>query len=229
MNNGSKLIVVDVDDVLVHIATPWVIRAVQRVPQIAMVAPHLAEWLRTAPSQVIHDTVIARPQPHIQQWMVQEHGVPEELIPKIDLVYRADPEFYDELVPTTFCAGLIAALSLPGRVNHIHAVTHNYANSDPCVESKDRWLRNMLGGPERLTIHHIEAGQKKSEVIREHCPEPDSFADDAMKNVIDVLLNDDVRPHEILIPRMGHNQLLPEVQQLAFLRKININYYDNVL
>jgi hypothetical protein len=38
-----------------------------------------------------------------------------------------------------------------------------------------------------------------------------------------------VRPHEILIPRMGHNELIPEIQQLAFLRRISINYYENVV
>ncbi len=227
--NNSKLIVVDVDDVLVHIATPWVIRAFERIPQLAMAAPNLAEWLRAAPREEIHATIISRPQPHIQQWLVQEHGVPEALIPKIDLIYRADPSFYDELPATAFCEGIRRAMSLPGRVGHVHAVTHNYANSDPSVASKERWLREKLGGPEHLTIHQVEAGTKKSDVMRKVCPNPHTFADDAMKNVVDVLLNDDVKPNEILIPRMGHNNILPEIQQLAFLRKITINYYENVL
>jgi hypothetical protein len=229
MNNGSKLLAVDVDDVLVHIATPWIVRAFERHPQLAMAAPQLAAWLREAPSEEVHETVTLRPQPHVQQWLLQEHKLPQALIPLVDLTYRGDPTFYDDLKPTEFCRGIMAALALPGRVAHIHAITHNFSNDDPCVASKERWLRKMLGGPERVTIHNVESGTKKSEIMHKFCPEPDSFADDAMKNVVDILLNDKVRPHEILIPRMGHNNLLPEVEHLAFLRKIQINYYENVL
>ena len=85
----------------------------------------------------------------------------------------------------------------------------------------------MLGGPERVTIHNVESGTKKSEIMHKFCPEPDSFADDAMKNVVDILLNDKVRPHEILIPRMGHNSALPpETSLLARLRGITVTHYD---
>ena len=77
-------------------------------------------------------------------------------------------------------------------------------------------------------ISHTPA-QKKSEVLRQFCPEPDAFADDSLKNVVDVLLNDAIRPHEIIIPRMGHNAVTPEIEQLAFLRRIKISYYEKVL
>ena len=229
MNNGSKLLAVDVDDVLVHIATPWVVRAFQRHPQLALAAPQLASWLREAPTEEVHGAIVARSQPHVQQWLLQDHKLSESLIPLVDLTYRGDPHFYDDLQPTAFCQSIMNALSLPGRVSHIHAITHNFSNGDPCVASKERWLRRILGGPERVTIHNVESDTKKSEIMHKFCPEPDSFADDAMKNVVDILLNDKVRPHEILIPRMGHNNILPEIQQLAFLRKIQINYYENVL
>ena len=225
INNGSKLLAVDMDDVLVHIATPWVRRAMAR-PKLHLAWPKAAA---IAEFPNLQEQVLARPQSHIQRWLVEDHGMPEALVAEIDLTYRADPNFYDELPMTPFCAGVVAALALPGRVAHVHVVTHNYSNTDPVVASKDRWLRSVLGGPERVTIHHLEASQKKSEVLKKHCPEPDTFADDAMKNVIDVLLNDDVRPREILIPGMAHNQLAPEVAKLAVLRRIDLNYYDKVL
>lgn len=223
-DNGSKILALDTDDVLVHISTPWIERLLSR-PQLAFALPRLSG--RKA-SDGLQAEVIARPQPHIQQWLKEHHGLPDGLIGQVDLTYRADPHFYDDLPPTAFCSGIAAIMELPGRISHIHIITHNFSNSDPSVASKERWLRKQLGGPERVTIHNLEAGQKKSEVLRVHCPEPSTFADDSMKNVVDMLLNDAVRPHEILIPRMGHNMLLPEVQQLAFLRRISINYYENV-
>jgi hypothetical protein len=221
LNNGSKLMAVDTDDVLVHISTPWVERA-RRHPEIARYIPdHEPDALGA--------TLIGRPQPYIQQWLIDSCGMPRELQDELVLIYRGDPNFYDDLPPTLFCKGIIGALARPGAVAHVHVLTHNYSNSDPCVESKDRWLRKHLGGPEKVTIHHIEAGQKKSDVLRQFCPEPDAFVDDSLKNVIDVLLNDAIRPHEIIIPRMGHNAVTPEIEQLAFLRRIKISYYEKVL
>jgi hypothetical protein len=224
-DNGSKLLALDVDDVLVHISTPWIERLMLR-PQLAFALPKLMG--RTA-SDGLQDEVIARQHPHIQQWLQAHHDLPAGLLGQVDLTYRGDPNFYDDLPPTTFCKGIAAIMDLPGRISHIHIVTHNFSNSDPSVASKERWLRKQLGGPERVTIHNLEAGQKKSEILQKFCPEPNAFADDSMKNVIDMLLNDAVRPHEILIPRMGHNELIPEIQQLAFLRRISINYYENVV
>jgi 5'(3')-deoxyribonucleotidase len=227
INNGSKLLAVDMDDVLVHIATPWVRRAFLR-PKLRM------GWMPSARFADMSDPdlqsqVLARPQSYVQRWLVEDHGFPEMLLQEFDLTYRADPTFYDNLPMTPLCEAIVAALALPGRIMHVHVVTHNYSNSDPVVSSKDRWLNKVFGGSERVSIHHLEATQKKSEKLKEVCPSPDTFADDSMKNVIDVLLNEAVKPREILIPSMAHNQLAPEITALAVLRKIDINYYDNVL
>ena len=224
MNEGSKLMAVDVDDVLVHIATPWVRRAL-RNPKIGIsLAGRLA-----VDDPDLEAKVLARPQPHIQQWLIETHGLSPGMQGELDPIYRSDPAFYDDLEPTALCRGLMAAQNLPGRIAHIHAITHNYSNSDPSVASKERWLRQYLGGPDKLTIHNVEAGMKKSDILSRYCPEPHSFADDSMKNVVDILLNDKVRPHEILIPRMGHNAAPPEAEQLAYLRKIKLSYYENAL
>lgn len=226
LHNGSKLLATDMDDVLVHISTPWVLRALAR--------PRLLEaWgegaRRVAALPDLTNRIVERPYPHLQQWLEDDMGMPKSLRGEVDLAYRADPAFYDELPPTVICQGIMAALALPGRISHVHVVTHNFSNSDPVVEGKERWLRRHLGGPERVTIHHLDASQKKSDVLKQFCPEPDSFADDAMKNVVDVLLNDRVRPREILIPQMGHNIADPEVVRLAALRRIKLTYYDTVL
>lgn len=220
MNVGSKLIAVDVDDVLVHIATPWVAKITKYLPRGVLTMLNGEDLSRAVRSRV---------QPHIQEWLVQEHGLMRHQVDEVNLTYRADPTFYDDLLPTALCRGLWTALELPGRIAHVHVITHNYSNDDPCVESKDRWLRKWVGSPNKVTIHHVEAGDKKSSVMANHCPDMDSFADDSMSNVVDVLLNDAVRPNEILIPRMGHNVASGQVRHLAALRRIQLNYYENVL
>lgn len=115
---------------------------------------------------------------------------------------------------------------MPRVMAHVHVVTHCFALDEAATRSKVRWLQRHLGVESgRLTFHLLTPGEKKSEVLRQFCPEPDSFADDAMKNVLDVLLNNAVRPAEILIPRMGHNELHPKVEALARLRRIRLSHY----
>lgn len=218
---ASKLLVLDADDVLVHIVTPWVLKA--------LASPDVAPgWIR--PTGIDEKAITGRLQPYLQHWLMEEHGFPKDAVPQLDAIYRQDPKFYDDLPPTRFCQGVMAAMAMPGHVAHVHVITHNFSNSDPCVESKTRWLRRHLDDPSRVTIHSVESGTKKSEIMRKHCPDPDTFVDDSLKNVVDVLLNDAVTPYEILIPRMGHNQAPPqEVFSLANLRRISINYYENIM
>ena len=218
MQIGSKkILAVDVDDVLVHICTPWVALAKAHGPTSAYIPDRF------------NAALLGRRQPYIQQWMRDDLGMPQELLPQVDSLYRDNATFYDDLPPTQFCTGVMRALALPGRVSHVHVITHNFSNGDASAASKERWLRTHLGGPERVTIHNVEVGQSKSDVMQRHCPEPHAFADDSLKNVADVLLNDKVRPHEILIPRMGHNALTRDMVELAFLRRIAVNYYEKVL
>lgn len=223
MYNG-KLLVLDVDDVLVHISTPWICLALED-PIVAAALPALVAAHAAAPYSFA-PAVLRRRQPHIQAWLQEQYALDPTLLPRLDLAYRAHATFYANLPPTAFCETIIAAMSLPGRVAHVHIVTHNFSNTDPCVISKELWIRTHLGGPDRVTIHHLEAHQKKSEILKIHCPEPDAYADDALKNVVDVVLNDAVRPLEILIPRMGHNLVPENVVELATLRRIAITYYN---
>ena len=210
------------DDVLVHIATPWVRKALKR-PNIQNAIGHLLK-----DDDTLQERVLNRKEPYIQEWLVNEFHLPRKLVDEVNLVYRADPTFYDDLLPTPICLGFINALSLPGRVSALHVITLNFNNDDPCVESKNRWLDRIFTGNSRVHIHNLNAGEKKSDCLKQHCPEPTIFVDDTLKNVVDILLCDDVKPEEILIPKMGHNPA-HIVDGLAHIRKINLTYYENVV
>lgn len=215
--DAGKTIAVDVDDVLVHISTPWVRRALAH--------PTLSPWLSALQADDLARQVTTRLHPYIQPWLCSL-GLPEVHVPLLDSLYRDDEAFYDDLPPTAMCVALARALELPRVMAHVHVVTHCFGLDEPATRSKVRWLQRHLGEEGgRLTFHLLTPGEKKSEVLRQFCPEPDSFADDAMKNVLDVLLNDAVRPAEILIPRMGHNELHPKVEALARLRRIRLSHY----
>ena len=224
---NSKVLALDVDDVLVHISTPWVVRALEH-PRLGQ----LLTSLRFQTPALLHQVVVGRSRGHIQPWLVEQHGLPASSIPEFDSLYRDAADFYDDLEPTVLFKGVLTALGMDRVVSHVHIITHCFALDDAATLSKRRWLeRHLADGIKagRVTIHELTADQRKSEVMCLHCPEAHSFADDSVKNVIDVLLNKRVRPHEILIPRMAHNDNLPvSIRRLAHLRRIKLSYYDNI-
>ena len=224
MSEGSKILVTDMDDVLVHISTPWL----QRAFATARFGSHPALAHLPRDGGDLFGTATARPQYYLQEW-IKGLGVEPGLIPFFDEVYRQDAAFYDELPPTKFCASVLGALALPRRMAHVHIISHCYSLDDPCTESKRRWVEAVFGDyKERYTLHLLEASTSKTEVMRRYCPTPTAFADDSMKNVVDVLLDESVTPSEIIIPQMGHNHTHPQVGALALLRRVQLSYYAEV-
>ena len=220
---NAKVIALDVDDVLVHISTPWVRRALNH-PALERLLPRA---LRDAEN--LHKTVVERAFSHVQSWILAE-GFPNSHLGEFNALYRDSPDFYDDLEPTTLCRGVQTALGMDRALAHVHIITHCFAQDDAATASKHRWLqRHFADGIQsgRVTIHALHHSQRKSEILRLHCPEAHSFADDSVKNIVDVLLNKRVRPHEILIPRMVHNDNLPDnIRRLARLRRIKLSYYE---
>lgn len=219
---GSKVIASDVDDVLVHIVTPWLEKAIAKSPRIAAALASLPRDRKQ-----LQELVEARRLYHFQDWL-PEHGFSLSMMDELENLYRNDPHFYDDLAPTAFCRSIVHALSFPRAVAQVHLITQCYDLDEPATQSKVRWLEKQFGKDPRVTIHLTVPGQKKSDVLLRNCPEADAYADDARHHVIDVLTNDRVRPAEILYPQMGHNVPTPDMVKLAVLKRVKLSPYQNV-
>jgi hypothetical protein len=217
-----KILAVDADDVLVNVTPKWVWKAKQsrelsRLPGLS-VLPDDKPGIRAA--------TLGRDVYMLHEWL----GVPPEHMPEFMSIYNDDGEFYDGLPPTPFAIGIIKSCQVQGVVDQVHVLTHVLDQGGGASSSKERWLRRYLQ-PDRLpvAIHQVPSNEKKSAWMRRHCPRPDSFADDAIRNVLDVLVCDHVKPSQILMPRLGHNSPVPgEMAVLAALRQITIEHYGNV-
>ena len=97
------------------------------------------------------------------------------------------------------------------------------------MEPFERGYGHTLGNALRRILLSSMPGYAPTEVGIEGVLHEYSTVDGVQEDVVDILLNDKVRPHEILIPRMGHNAAPPEAEQLAYLRKIKLSYYENAL
>jgi hypothetical protein len=223
MPGNRKLLVADMDDVLVNCTPKWVRKATQD-PEIGQL-PGVAALAARGGS--LRDATMGRPAYYLQKWL----SVPAYADGRFNALYREDPSFYDGLPPTPFAESVRLALAgFGGAVEHVHVVTLTMGGGDPVNESKVRWLESFFEGHRgKVTFHLTPPGVKKSEVMLRHCQEPDAFADDSLGNVADVLLVEKVRPKQILIPKMGHNYPAhAEIAQLAALSRVELSYYSNL-
>jgi hypothetical protein len=87
------IITTDMDDVLVHISTPWVRRSLANTAIATAVQDYITD------NDELETKVLSRTQPYIQRWLVDNCHLPESMVSDIDMIYRADPTFYDDLPP----------------------------------------------------------------------------------------------------------------------------------
>jgi hypothetical protein len=213
--------VLDVDEVLVNVTPAWVAKAkahpdLGNLPTLAALPPG---------GSALASVVFARPVYFLLDWL----KIPAHLRGVFDSLYRDDGEFYDDLPPTPFASGVAALLKFPGAVGACHIISHVMGDGDAVNASKMRWLdRHIDSRDGRVSIHLLELGTKKSDVMLRHCKEPDSFADDSMLNVLDVMATKGLNPRQILIPRMGYNAAPREVVLAARVCCVELSYYETV-
>jgi hypothetical protein len=218
---AGKVLAVDLDDVLVSVMPRWVASA---LAVLGKERGGLGPPLPTGAE--LEAAVLARSDYLLMPWLTATYGLPAELSEAFHDVYRNDATFYDGLPPTAFCRAILTLLQRQGAVEAVHVISHVIALGDPVNASKERWLGEWLRPSELpVTVHLVPLGTKKTDVMLQWCPAPDLFADDCRKNVIDVLSCSGVAPREILVPRMGHNEFIPDMETLARLRQIHLAHY----
>ena len=211
----------DVDDVLVHISAPWA--------KLLRDHPGAAGLLRDMPAtdEGLLRSALERRSYRIEQWL-EAHGFDPAVLQGLAMeLYRDNLAFYDALPPTAFCRAVLRGMELMRNVQ-VHLITHCFDLDEPATLSKRAWIERTFAAVRgRVVLHELTHNQMKSAWVAQHCPDAELFADDALRNVIDVLHNSSARPKQILIPRMGHNSALPpETSLLARLRGITVTHYD---
>ncbi len=218
----KKLLAVDVDDVLVNITPKWVGKALAH-PEMKRVGrfPHLPSDRAS-----LRRLVLGRDMYDLPSWL----GIPGPMIQEFLLIYANDENFYDDLPPTPMAESVRLSLQLPHITGRVHVISQVMAiGSGGANASKERWLKWLLEPSlNPVSIHFTLPSEKKSDVLRKHCPEPDTFVDDSMKNVLDVLTSKGVSPKQVLLPKMGHNDPAPSISLLAKLSSVDLSYYGTV-
>jgi hypothetical protein len=226
MDTTNWEIASDVDDVLVHVCPKW-LTSLAKHPEISHYlngqysATDISE---NAPKAFLRDTY------DLWTWLRQLHPIPVSLRSEYLRLYTEDEEFYQNLPPTKVCLSLIRALQ-SGGLGKLHLVTHILGGDSAATKSKRAWVKNVFGSL-NYELHEISPQVKKSEVLRKITGGKGSivksFIEDKMANVIDVLSHEQPLTAEILLPRMGHNNIHRTVDALARLQNIELFYYHDI-
>lgn len=227
MAKTSSVLVVDCDEVLVKINQKWYNDFIAN--------PRIKEFLldtQIDPSQ-IHWNVNTR-----KNYFLLNHlnfQSPSDLPEEIDKIfmdtYFGNPTFYDDLPISNYFQALFNIFETHSHfIKELHVVTHTMDNSTPVLKSKNKFLLAYLKTINKkipVKLHFLEKHEKKSECINNEIGYYDSFVDDALHNIEDVIENTDSYNKEFLIPLYTYNSVFVDKANHEKDRNIAISYFNN--
>lgn len=200
--NGRKVVVSDLDEVLVNITIPWIvaIRESGKAPQI--------------PADLSIRDIINRREYYISK----EYDVDVEIV---NSFYSGD--FYRRLKPTTIGAAFAEMLK-QGSID-LCIVSHGM---EPTNKSKAEWVKRWFP---KATLIIADMDQKKSEVINgSKFSDYSMFLDDRPEVMLDVLENTNSLGKELMMPQYGYNNNFAAlVKDRIVNRGVTFSYFENVL
>lgn len=224
MKHEGFVIVADCDDVLVEIGS--------KVFEKALLDDKI---LNLIPDEALERAKRLHPVNRPGYLFATHFGLPEDseefkVIDKAILdKYFLDPEFYDDLPPTVYMQSL-HMMAERRMVKHIHVATQCMDLALPVTRSKVRFLNRVFAEFRTLCdidFMMLEHHESKSSAINKHHIQYDSFVDDSLKNIIDVIENTQSHSKEFLIPIYGHNTVVPNLQEYRREKGVRVVWFEN--
>lgn len=211
-----KLVVCDVDDVIVNTSIKWVAKALAEDPIFNRVENPNPIYAAFANDKEAFDKlVMGRDEYYLNKWL----GLPNVAFNYFMEVYLNDGRFYDDLTPTTLAMNFVAHSD----TNKYIFVTH--CGGGVCDLSKKNLIDRVFKNT-NYTYEAVPMGVPKSEVIALKYSNFDVFIDDDPRNHIDVMQNCGKEGQEYLFPLYGYNANLPFLaEQMIIDKKLTLNAY----
>lgn len=214
MNFGkvNKHMVIDCDEVLVRISPKWVWK--MHLPENYPIFEEHLQVSKKFDLEKHYDVIMGRTKFQVYEWLKREcidSEVSQSEILEIKekcLRLYDDPTFYDDLKPTALGDSL-ATLANNRNVEKISIVTRNLYESSG--KSKTRFIQRLFkSSMDKVTIYELEAGDKKSDVIKE-LNDVSHIYEDEIDNIIDIVDNCPNLSNMIIsVPKYGYNMTIPE-------------------
>lgn len=213
---------VDCDEVLVEINDKWT--------KLALQNKRIQDFIgRDKVNEFLSQNTNIRTPYLIIEWL-GIHNEPE-LVQIFNDTYFNNPTFYDDLKPSKFAHSLLTTISASGIYNSVNVVTHSGSDEDlPANLSKKKFLLQLfkhLPIEIKFNLFIVNHNLKKSDVLNS-IPNFNTFVDDAIHNIKDVITNCDSMNKEFLIPMYGYNlKFLEEASMFEKQHQVSISYFEN--
>jgi len=214
----KRVIVADMDEVIVNIVPLWVYTAIVNKP---MLEEYFDLDINYSPEMVLQRETYL-----IQEWLKRKDvgEVPKSIMAIFNSLYCKDKNFYAKCPPTPMAMGLRESLN-HDVLEKLYIVTHCFEGTE---EWKRDWLINFFGTDDRIVFVPVPLSEKKSDAFKELEIEYDVFIDDSLKNIKDVMENTNSFDKEFMIPKLGYNKRTEELTNLAKDYFAQVIYYSNV-
>lgn len=227
MAKTSSVIVVDCDEVLVKINQKWYDNFITN--------SKVNEFLKdnNIVTSAINPNVNTREKYNILGHLsLDTHAdLPEEINNIFLECYFGNPTFYDDLPLSNYFKALLTIMKTHSHfIKELHVITHTMDNNTPVLKSKNRFLLKSLkefNNKIPVKLHFLEKHEKKSECINSEIKYYDSFVDDALHNIVDVIDNTESHNKEFLIPLYTYNSIFPDKANHENERNVTISYFNN--
>jgi len=216
MTNGNNKfnLLVDCDEVLVDIGQKWMRKVIAH--------PYLSKYV-TPDIKSLYDKglINLRVHPYIDNLL----KITKEDFPIWLSLYKDDPYFYDDLLPTPYMCSLVAMLPYIESITVLSKCPDSSNVETPVDISKKKFLlkyfKQMKLDDVKVAFHFIPFNESKADFVLKHNIKFNTFVDDNSDNIIDMVQKYPYMSYEILSPLLGYNSDLP-----SRLAK-EPNYFDN--
>lgn len=191
-----KVAVTDMDEVLVNIS-PKTFQLIRKNENFFNKYLNL-DRVYTTQEILLRDTF------HMEKWLAREEykdNIPKECSDKFYSLFD-DDTFYDDLIQTRVCDNL-----------------NDFANSKTCekliiashcvgenqTKSKIKFLKRVFGKNPKIQFMPIDISVSKSKAIMDNNIKWNTFIDDNLDVIYDVIRNTESFGNEIIIPQLGYN------------------------
>jgi hypothetical protein len=128
--------------------------------------------------------------------------------------------FFKFVKPTKY-GEMLSQIVNKNCVKELYIVSHCISKNQ--ADQKVDWLSNFFNGCSKIKFIKVYDGTKKSTAVNEYKISWDTFADDVLDNVYDMVKYSQGFGNEIIIPKMGYNE--PDARFSKFVNTYNLQTF----
>lgn len=230
-NRSKKIIITDVDEILVNIAPKWVKLTYDHKDEFKGFFKFKKDFdVKKNNAQILY-----RPYYRLDRWMLDERNLnklplseAQKYLDKFLDLYN-QPDFYDDLVPTRLGSALASALTVNKLLDKIIVISR--VTTDVSADSKTRFLKRLFRGyMHKVEILYVGEKESKADAIKtipaDQLRQVAALYEDENRNVAEMLGETDLNTIQVYMPNFNYNKPSLEFENLIKENNSELKRFD---